>query len=632
MSRWLPLSEAILDMIVDHLPSPLDAQKHRIPKIFDTSRLDEEHRNDFKESIENCNNSASNPTVVFVAKMISTSCTFEDFSENQQPKATAIVRKPYQKGKFLDQKEGSDNASSLDNLEDELLKATIRESENEVTSSKSSSNNMEENQNGEEKDSERFIGFSRVFSGVLDSESDLWATLPKGEKVLIPKGSMKLFIFMGKELLPVLKVPAGVVCGILGIDEYVLSYATLSSEENCPSFNQLSNYSAPILKVAVYPAKADSNSMKSLSNGLKLLSHADANVEVSLEASGENVIVACGELHLERCLTDLKERFCKNLDIRVSEPIVSFIETIGGGSKKAVLEVKATPNKWISFGVKAVNLIPQVYEKNWNIKNEDPDNDEVTDFGYVVLPSPEEIKKLLGQHAELSKLKILRTSANGCNFLAWNNEEMKFFDPSNNENDVLFFREIVSSIMSGFEIAMREGPLCNEPMTGVVILIDQVLLERPENWKDFKDPYGPISGQVISAFKDVCRKACESQTSLLVEGMFKLELQCKSEMLGKLYGFLDQRRGRVIREELFPGTDLFVVEGYLPVAESLGFAREVRQKTRGGANPMLILDHWEVVSDKSVSDKNINSVRRRKGLHVNEQVVEHAEKQRTLKR
>jgi hypothetical protein len=45
--------------------------------------------------------------------------------------------------------------------------------------------------------------------------------------------------------------------------------------------------------------------------------------------------------------------------------------------------------------------------------------------------------------------------------------------------------------------------------------------------------------------------------------------------LGKLYGVLSRRRGRVVEEDMIEGTDLFLIKALLPVAESFGFATEV---------------------------------------------------------
>ena len=48
--------------------------------------------------------------------------------------------------------------------------------------------------------------------------------------------------------------------------------------------------------------------MVKLIRGLKLLNQADAAVQVLIQESGEHVIVTAGEVHLQRCLDDLKLR------------------------------------------------------------------------------------------------------------------------------------------------------------------------------------------------------------------------------------------------------------------------------------------------------------------------------------
>ena len=57
---------------------------------------------------------------------------------------------------------------------------------------------------------------------------------------------------------------------------------------------------------------------------------------------------------------------------------------------------------------------------------------------------------------------------------------------------------------------------------------------------------------------------------------------------------LGRREGRVTREELRDGSDSFDIEATLPVAESFGFAEEVRKRTSGLASPQLVFSHWEV--------------------------------------
>lgn len=101
------------------------------------------------------------------------------------------------------------------------------------------------------------------------------------------------------------------------------------------------------------------------------------------------------------------------------------------------------------------------------------------------------------------------------------------------------------------------------------------------------------------------------------------------------------------------GSDTFNITTLMPVCESFGFAEEIRKKTSGLALPQLVFSHWEVLDidpfwiptteeeythygDKAdaenIARRYMNQVRKRKGLKVEEKVVAHAEKQRTIKR
>lgn len=63
---------------------------------------------------------------------------------------------------------------------------------------------------------------------------------------------------------------------------------------------------------------------------------------------------------------------------------------------------------------------------------------------------------------------------------------------------------------------------------------------------------------------------------------------------GRVYGVLGKREGRVLQEEMKEGTDMFIIKAVLPVAESFGFADEIRKRTSGLASPQLVFSHWEV--------------------------------------
>lgn len=143
------------------------------------------------------------------------------------------------------------------------------------------------------------------------------------------------------------------------------------------------------------------------------------------------------------------------------------------------------------------------------------------------------------------------------------------------------------------------------------------------------------------------------------------ELQCSGgrgggtsgEQLGKLYAVLSRRRGRVLSEDVWEGTQTFLITALLPVVESYGFADDLRKRTSGAAtSPQLVFAHWEVLpadpffvptteaereehgdtvhegQGKNVARGYIDRVRERKGLPTLRKVVAHADKQRTRAR
>jgi len=125
------------------------------------------------------------------------------------------------------------------------------------------------------------------------------------------------------------------------------------------------------------------------------------------------------------------------------------------------------------------------------------------------------------------------------------------------------------------------------------------------------------------------------------------------EVLGKVYGVITQRRGRIVGEEMKEGTPFFHISALLPAVESFGFGDDIRKKTSGAASPQLIFSGYEILdidpfwepfteeeledlgelADKeNIAKKYMEDVRKRKGLFVAKRLFAGAEKQRTLKR
>lgn len=190
-------------------------------------------------------------------------------------------------------------------------------------------------------------------------------------------------------------------------------------------------------------------------------------------------------------------------------------------------------------------------------------------------------------------------------------------------------------------MATSSGPLCGERLHGVAFIV--------EDWEIAEDKYS--AGRVMTITRNAFRKAFETQPQRLMVAMYECSILCSAEALGKMFGVLSKRYGRVLSDDMKEGTDIFQVNAVLPVVESFGFAEEIRKKTSGSALPQLRFSHWEALEldpnwvptteeeylhfgDKADSENiartYMNRVRKRKGLKTDEQLVQFAEKQRTL--
>ena len=207
--------------------------------------------------------------------------------------------------------------------------------------------------------------------------------------------------------------------------------------------------------------------------------------------------------------------------------------------------------------------------------------------------------------------------------------------------------DINETLLIGFDCAANSGPLCGEPLRGVCLVVEEVKYLDGE----IKDIYGPFQGQIIPATQEACKAAVLGNSPRLAEGMYVCTFTTTQDFIGKLYAVISKRRGKIVEEMLTEGTDIFVCKAFLPVIESFGFAEELRRMTSGAVLPQLVFSHWQTLiedpfytrktfeeleefGDQPILDNLpktfINKVRKRKGMQTDEKLVIHADKQRTL--
>jgi ribosome assembly protein 1 len=186
---------------------------------------------------------------------------------------------------------------------------------------------------------ERFLAFARVFGGTLRA-GDAVHVLPPGAAPSCPPPDAPrarisaIYLMMGRALQPVSAAPAGAVVALAGLDTAVLKCATLAVAPCCAPLRGMYLQAAPTVRVALEPRTAAE--LPALLAGLSLLNRADPSVEVRVAPSGEVTLGVAGEVHLQRCLTDLRERFAR-VDVAASPPLVAFRESAAAEAWPAAL-------------------------------------------------------------------------------------------------------------------------------------------------------------------------------------------------------------------------------------------------------------------------------------------------------
>ena len=325
-AAWLPLSTALLVSVTEYLPPPPEAQAERMPEIVDSSPGADYVAPEVREAITDFKTDKDAPVIAYVSKMISV--PESELPQNKRrggvltaDEARELARK---KRAEIAQKQAMANGdnASMDGLADALGSTAIAATET-----------PEEAAPQAEEVVEHLIGFARIFSGSLSVGDEVYVLGPKftpanphaapePKKVKITA----LYLMMGRGLEPLTTVPAGVVFGIGGLEGHVFKSGTLCSQ--LPGSLNLAGVQMgthPIVRVALEPENP--YDLDKMIKGLKLLVQSDPCAEYEQLPSGEHVILTAGELHFERCLKDLRERFAK-CEIQAGEPIVPYRESI----------------------------------------------------------------------------------------------------------------------------------------------------------------------------------------------------------------------------------------------------------------------------------------------------------------
>jgi len=439
-------------------------------------------------------------------------------------------------------------------------------------------------------DKGRFYAFGRVFSGCVQTGQKVRIMgpnyVPGGKSDLYVKAIQRTILMMGRYTESIEDVPCGNICGLVGVDQFLVKTGTISTFADAHNMKVMKFSVSPVVRVAV-ECKNPADLPK-LVEGLKRLSKSDPMVQCMIEESGEHIIAGAGELHLEICLKDLEEEHA-GVPLKKSDPVVSYRETVQAPSDRMCLS--KSPNKHNRLFMKAAPLPDGLAE--------DIDNGEVAPRQEI-----KERARYLGEKydfdvTEARKIWTFGPDGTGPNLVI------------DCTKGVQYLNEIKDSVVAGFQWASKEGVLAEENMRGVRFNIYDVTLHT--------DAIHRGGGQIIPTARRVMYACCLTAEPRLLEPVYLVEIQCPEQAVGGIYGVLNRKRGHVFEESQTPGTPMFVVKAYLPVNESFGFTADLRSNTGGQAFPQCVFDHWQVhpgdpFDPASQPAKIVAEIRKRKGL------------------
>merc|ERR1712131_310074 len=204
-------------------------------------------------------------------------------------------------------------------------------------------------------DKGRFYAFGRVFSGKCATGQKVRIMGPNyvvGQKTdLYEKSIQRTILMMGGKVEAIEDVPAGNICGLVGVDQFLVKTGTITTLKEAHNMKVMKFSVSPVVRVAVEPKNpAD---LPKLVEGLKRLAKSDPMVQCIIEESGEHIIAGAGELHLEICLKDLEEDHAQ-IPLKKSDPVVSYRESVSEESNQTCLS--KSPNKHNRLFMKAVPM------------------------------------------------------------------------------------------------------------------------------------------------------------------------------------------------------------------------------------------------------------------------------------
>ncbi|KAI5152578.1 elongation factor 2, partial [Enteropsectra breve] len=408
-----------------------------------------------------------------------------------------------------------------------------------------------------------FVAFGRVFSGNVRPNLKVYVQDPdyipdpsstKKSAHVVEKTISKVCVMMGRGYSAIPDCPAGNIVGLVGVEGFLKKTGTIASVKDSYNIKTMKFSVSPVVKVAVSPKRSvDLNHFK---EGLEKLAKSDPLCLIEHSETGQATIACAGELHLEIILSDLKNFYAK-CDFNVEKPQVKYYEGFSGTVEKA--KMKKSANKHNRVYMTCSPLEDEIVDNIEQLIAKDP-KERAAKFREVLGMDDDWIKNIMFFAPEVEPTNIMVDETKGIQYLM----------------------EVKDHIYEGFKLGTKEGPLVGENIKGGRFnLVDLVL---------HADAIHRGANQMVRPVEDLVRGLLLEAGPVLYEPIFSCNIQVPSEYATACENVLKAKRGYV--EGWETENNISLINGYLPVFESFGINKRLREVAKGMPTFSLVFSHY----------------------------------------
>lgn len=407
-------------------------------------------------------------------------------------------------------------------------------------------------------DGDEFYSLVRVFSGSLSVGDEVDVTEDETKKVKIEE----MFISGGRYKFTINTSGPGFLVLVKGIE--VINKQGLITLGTEPKSKLMDLTKKSVFKVSIQPKNP--KELPILLEILKKVTKSYLSSVVKIEDSGDLTILGTGELMMDCLLHDLRNFYGNNSEIRVSDPMVKFGETVSESS------ITKIPTSSVGGDCK-ISVIAETSSQA--ISNVLQKND---------LKDRKTIKQLMTTGMDVLEARSIWA-------FTPDDQPSLLIDDTIEKDPKL--QELRSSLETGFQWSCQEGPLVGEIIRNTKFKILDVVTN------------GNIQrSKTIPMMRKACYAGFLTAGPRLMEPIYEFHITTSYKARNAIKNIIDNRRGQFISTEEIPGTNLLTLTGNVPVIESMGLETDIRLKTSGQAMIYLHYSNYDIVPGNPL-DKDV---------------------------